>query len=243
MSAVDHDAMLDTAAAWVLDAVSDDEASFYAAHLEGCCACRDEVTRLQVVADVLPLAVPATEAPPELSERVMTVVRREAQLLAAAGPDADRAAPRRERRRLRLASFSLRPVAAVAGACVLLAAGAAAGVALKGDPGRATSLRALSVDASKAAGASGELARNGDTATLRVVNLPPPPKGRVYQVWVQRRGQTPQPDAVFTVDRHGTGSVALRGSLMGARRVLVTEEPDGGSSVPSRQPTLCGTLA
>jgi len=60
----------------------------------------------------------------------------------------------------------------------------------------------------------------------------------VWQVWVQRGDRPPSPDAVFTVDREGRGAVGVLGDLHGARQVLVTDEPAGGSSVPSRMPVV-----
>ena len=85
--------------------------------------------------------------------------------------------------------------------------------------------------------------RSGDAAELRVTNMPAPAPGRVYQVWLQRDGHAPQPDAVFTVDRMGRGSVGVLGDVKGAAEVLVTSEPRGGSEAPTRQPVVSGRLS
>jgi hypothetical protein len=85
--------------------------------------------------------------------------------------------------------------------------------------------------------------RTGDAVELRVTNMPAPPAGRVYQVWLQRDGRAPEPDAVFTVDRMGRGSVGVLGDVKGAAKVLVTDEPRGGSDVPTRQPVVAGRLS
>jgi anti-sigma factor RsiW len=65
----------DDAGAWVLRALAADDARAFAAHLGDCAECRREVAELQGVADALPLAVPQDAPPPELKERIMSVVR------------------------------------------------------------------------------------------------------------------------------------------------------------------------
>jgi anti-sigma factor RsiW len=77
------------AGAWVLGALPEDEAERFRAHLADCAACRREVAELQIVADTLPLAAVQVAPPPELKGRIMSAVRAEADVLAAAGPEAD----------------------------------------------------------------------------------------------------------------------------------------------------------
>ena len=88
----------DDAGAWVLGALPEDEERRFAAHLETCAICRREVAELQMVADTLPLAAVQVAPPPELKDRIMSAVRAEAEVLQAAGPEADasRASRRRE---------------------------------------------------------------------------------------------------------------------------------------------------
>ena len=80
-------------------------------------------------------------------------------------------------------------------------------------------------------------------ATLRVRGLPAPPQGKVYEVWLLRRGAAaPSPtDALFSVSTRGSGRVALP-SVRGVEQVLVTAEPDGGSQAPTSQPFISATL-
>ena len=54
-----------------------------------CAICRREVAELQMVADTLPLAAAQVAPPPELKDRIMSAVRAEAEVLQAAGPEAD----------------------------------------------------------------------------------------------------------------------------------------------------------
>jgi hypothetical protein len=63
-------------------------------------------------------------------------------------------------------------------------------------------------------------------------------------VWLLRRGAAaPSPtDALFSVSRRGgSGRVALP-SVRGVEAVLVTAEPDGGSSAPTSQPFINASL-
>jgi hypothetical protein len=113
-----HAEWVDASGSYVLGAMPDDEALAYAAHLEVCAACRAEVAELQPVAAALPASVMPVSVPAAIGERVMAEVRREAQLLAAAGEGADRVAPpaRVARRR----GWWRWPVPALAAAALLL---------------------------------------------------------------------------------------------------------------------------
>jgi hypothetical protein len=85
---------------------------------------------------------------------------------------------------------------------------------------------------------------SGAGARLVVAGLQAPPAGRIYQVWLDRAdGTAPQPtEALFSV-RKGRASVDVPGNLHGVKRVLVTDEPLGGSEVPTRQPVIAARLA
>jgi anti-sigma-K factor RskA len=65
----------------------------------------------------------------------------------------------------------------------------------------------------------------------------------VYQLWLVR-GNSPQPkpSSVFVVARDGRGTAAIPGGLAGARQVLVSVEPQGGSKSPTSKPVLRATL-
>src|SRR3954447_12277665 len=111
----DHDALRDAAGAWVLGALSEEEAYGFAAHLEVCASCRDEVGRLRTAADALPLAAPPVAPPPELKSRLMAIVEAEA---AAAAP-----APQRPPWTERARALFARPAFAAAAAALLLIVG------------------------------------------------------------------------------------------------------------------------
>lgn len=241
----------DDAGAWVLRALPEDESERFAAHLAGCDECRREVAELQMVADTLPLAAPQVAPPPELKDRIMATVRAEAALLEATGPDADvatapveapRAAPERpprpkeKRRWFRRPLVALRPIPAAVAAAVLVALGVGGGVLLSGGSSERTVRAQVVAPASPGARASLTIADN--RGTLKVDDFPAPPSGRVYQVWLKRPGQPPAPTRALFRVRGGSATVDVPGSLKGVDQVLVTDEPDGGSRAPTRNPVI-----
>src|SRR5829696_425467 len=122
-----HEHWQDATGAYVLGALAETERAAFEEHLAGCPACREEVDQLLPAARALPISVEPVAPPPSLKARIMAEVEREASLLAAAGPEADRPAPEQEHRRRRLSLRIPRLVpAAVAG--VLLIVGIAIGV-------------------------------------------------------------------------------------------------------------------
>jgi anti-sigma factor RsiW len=215
MTAADHDRWSESVGAWVLGALPEDERSAFEAHLASCPVCRDEEAELRLAAHALPSLVPQIAPAPELRDRIMRVVEAEAELLAAAGPAADRP-PRRAWRLPRLVPVGLAAAALAAAALIVVLGGATTTV-----PARVL-----------AAGGTARLEISGDRARLVGAHLPPPPAGRVYQVWLQR-GTTVEPtDALFSVTRDGRASVAVP-DVEGVKQVMVTDEPPRGSEQPT----------
>jgi anti-sigma-K factor RskA len=216
-----HDRWSDAAGAYVLDAMAPDEREEFEGHLATCTTCREDVDELRPAAAALPMASPPMLPPASLKDRIMAEVEREAALLAQAGPAADRpaaAAPRRRRRFPSLGLWRLAPVAAA-----LLIAGVLVGTQLGGGT------KDVSFDR---AGAT--LQVDGSKATLVADNLPAPPAGRVYEVWVQPKGGTPQPtNVLFTPRSDGSAEAAIPGDASDIGAVLVTDEPPGGVDAPT----------
>ena len=157
------------------------------------------------------MASPLIAPPPELKDRIMAEVEREAELLGAAGAGADRPErTRRERRGLGwLSGWRLAPVAAA-----LLVAGVLVGSGVE----RARK-RTISADV-EAAGASAELQVEGDQATLVAENLPAPPEGKVYEVWLMPEdSETPEPTHVLFTPRGDGSAEAAIPSVDGVRQV------------------------
>jgi anti-sigma factor RsiW len=228
-------------AAWVLGALDEAEAERFAHHLAACPSCPPQVAELQAVADTLPLAAMPVSPPPALKDRIMRTVRAEAELLAAAGPEADRPpAPAPRRRRW---SLVLRPPLAAALACALLALGVAAGVLATRDGDLRRVPAEVALTERPQARAAVLVADDGD-AELEVAGWPAAPDGRVWQVWVLRDGeQAPRPtDALFDV-QGGRATVEVPGGTRGVAAVLVTHEPDGGSRAPTSDVAVVARLS
>jgi anti-sigma-K factor RskA len=225
-----HEHWHDATGAYVLGALDDTERAAFEEHLAGCPACREEVAQLLPAVRALPVSVDPVDPPPALKARIMAEVEREASLLAAAGPEADRpSATGRRRRRLSLRIPRLVPAAVAAAALVV---GVAVGVGvtqLVGAPERT-----VTAQVSGAPGATVQLELSGEEGRLMARDLPAPPSGRVYQVWLKRDGHAPEPTAaLFMPSRDGTATAAVPGSLEDVDQVMVTDEPDGGSPQPT----------
>jgi anti-sigma-K factor RskA len=236
----------DDAGSYVLRALPDDEHERFEAHLAGCEECRREVADLQMAADTLPLAAVQVGPPPELRDRIMAVVRSEAELLGAAEARADTpaAAPAAEApRRRRRWSLSLRPLPAAIAASALVAAGVIGGVVLTGADNTKTITGTVQIASAPTARAS--LRLSDDATKLEVRRMPAPPSGKVYQVWLKRPNQDPAPTtALFRTDANGSADVEIqRGRLKGVEQVLVTAEPDGGSMKPTSDPVIVASTA
>jgi Anti-sigma-K factor rskA len=231
-------------APYVLFALDEHEADAFADHLAGCASCRAEVAELQLTADSLALAPPQLVAPLDLRARIMSTVHAEAELLKAAGHEADQPAPTRARWRWRLA-----PALAAAGAMavgVLIGAVAINGGSEAQHGGTTTSRTRVTQALVTSPGnrATAALRSTDLHFQLEVANLPAPPKGRIYEVWLLRQGSAaPTPtDALFSVNTKGDGLIGIPGDLHGVVKVLVTDEPLGGSLVPTRNPIIVATV-
>jgi anti-sigma-K factor RskA len=233
----DHSRWADEVGAYVLGALEPDEAAAFEAHVADCETCRRDVADLRVAADALPVSVPIVSPPPALKTRIMAVVEQEAELLDAAGRGADR--PPAPRPRRRLLDWLSRPAVALACALLLLAGGGLAGVLLSGGE------EARTVVATTAArGADVRLEIRDEGSTLVAQNMPAPPRGRIYQVWLKRPGKDPEPTSVLWSTRaDGSAQVAVPGSLEGVEAVLVTHEPPRGSDEPSVAPVITAVTA
>lgn len=228
------------AAPFVLGALEPGDARSFARHMESCAICRDEVSALEPVLDVLPLSAPRYEVSGALRRRVMQQVRSEAK------PTSPRPRPRR-RRRVRRRPHWMLPVAvrfrppAIAGAAVVALALAVVVVVVvvgHGVLGPAGS-RARVIMASVG---SAQLRVSGGRGELIVDHLPPAPPDRIYELWLQRGARDPAPSTLFAVTSRGTADIGVPGELVGVTRVLVTLEPLGGSGAPTTRAVIAARL-
>jgi anti-sigma-K factor RskA len=222
------------AATYVLGALEDDELRDFRRHMETCAHCRAEVAELQVVVDELPASAPPAVAPEAMRERILATVRTEAELLSAAGGDADRAprpASRWRKRRFSLLGASAGLATAVAALIAILIATGSSG------PGKVTVTRGMGEGSARTAEVS--LRQRDGRAELVVAHMPQPALGRIYEVWLSRTGSDAKPtNALFSVTDSGSGSVDVPNSLHDIKQVMVTSEPLGGSLHPTTKPLI-----
>jgi hypothetical protein len=222
--------------AYALGALDEHEVEPFRAHLEICAECREELAQLQGVTNSLAIAVPHTQASPDLRGRLMAVVHGEAELLRAAGGEADR--PPRARSVWRWRVF---PALAATG---VLAAGVLIG-ALALNSGSSQQTRVIQAQVLPPAGhdATAALRKVGSHVQLQVTGMPAPALGHIYEVWLKAGSKPPEPtDALFSVTAQGNGTVGVPGDLKGVSRVMVTEEPTGGSLKPTHSPVILASV-
>lgn len=239
---ITHDRWDGDAAAYALHALERDEVRAFEEHLAGCRRCQDELASFREAVAALPDSVPMRTPAPELKQRVMAGVAADARSRAGARDASARARRARPRPEWRSGpSWWHRPqIAATLAAVVVLVV-----VGVLTLSGNSTQTFPGIVHAQ---GASASILRSGDTGHLKFARMPSPPPGRIYQVWLKRRGRAPQPTGstgpTRTLFADRTGSVAVQGSLRGVQEVLVTAEPrPNGSSAPTRAPIIVVRLA
>ena len=205
------------AAAYALGALTSAESEAFREHLESCAICHDEVDLLRQVGDVLGTAVSAHRPSRSLRRRVMKEVRADARM---------KRAPTRHPPRHRL----LRP-ALLGGLAAMLAVGVIAGIQIAS---LGTSIRVFSATV----GDAQVRLVGGRYAELTVHHLPHLKDNRIYEVWLQHSRGGLDPSGLFSVTSSGDGAVNVSGSLEGINAVLVTEEPAGGTKVPTTRPVI-----
>jgi anti-sigma-K factor RskA len=222
------------AAAYVLGALEDDELQSFRAHVDGCAQCRAEVAELQPVADELPASVAPAVAPDALRERILATVRSEAQLLSAAGHEADRPVASKARWYRRNDFLLGIGAAAAAGVAALVAV-----LIAVGSSGHAHVTVTEGEGLGRARSAQVSLRQRDGRAELVVAHMPEPAVGRIYEVWLSHGPHDVRPtNALFAVTGSGSGAVGVPDSLHGVKEVMVTSEPSGGSAHPTSPPLI-----
>jgi anti-sigma-K factor RskA len=225
-----HGRYADDVGPYLLGALSALEEQAFERHLDECERCQRDVERLRHAADALPRAVTPHEPPPSLKASLMEVVERETER--------PRAVARPGLLERLAARLRARPAVAWAAAACVVGIAAGYGISLATtDAGDRTVL--AQVDARRLPGAAARLVvlEGEREAVLRVSGMPPLERDRVYQVWLQRDGRVTS-QALFAVGADGRGAAAVPSSVAGARAVMVTREPRGGSPAPTEPPVL-----
>lgn len=220
------------AAAYVLGALEPKEAEAFSSHMASCVVCRDEVATFQQTANALAMAPARHRVPHGLKRRVMRAVR-----------ESEREAPGTARRPgwLGAGLFASRPaVAAMAALAIVVVVAGAIALGTGGSSGS----RSITATVTGSPG-SARLSVSGGHAELVVRHFPQPAAGHIYEVWELRGGaKVPSPTrALFSVNTSGAGDVGVPGDLHGVTKVLVTQEPAGGSLVPTSAPVIVAPLA
>ncbi len=227
----------DDLAAYSLGALTGSEAAALENHLATCEACTERLHWLQPAVHLIPASVSQLDAPPELGERLMAIVREEAAEQAPVAAKPARSVGSRIQSFLQHLA-PMRPALAGFAAMALVVA-AVGGYAIRGGEGQPQSYAAL--PASPQSDASGTLTVADGEGTLQVDNLPPAPQDEVYQAWIAHDGKV-SPSSIFVIDHNGHGSAVVPGIPGNADQVMVTREPSGGSEQPTTGVVVAAAL-
>jgi anti-sigma-K factor RskA len=240
MSVTDSQHVFDLLPAFVLGALADEETYQVVSHLDDCPACRDELERLQTVADELPLALSQVEPPARVKENLMNSIHRRNSAQAQTVSRAET---------VKQAGFLQKWLPVMAAALVVLLA--------------VTNLvlwRQLSASNQQAAvpmkvvalantayspNAMGELVidENGKYGTLVVDSLAALDNTLQYQVWLIK-GEAHTSGGVFSVNPDGYASLEVMAPqpLSSFDSIGVSIEPFGGSQSPTGDRVLGGVI-
>ncbi len=241
------------AGVYALDGIDDDaERSRFEHHLRRCQQCADEVRGMS--ATVTRLAFAATQQPPpQMRERVLAAAARTRQLPPAFehGRSAGEARQRRAGRSVRQS----RPVprlawGVVAASLVVIVVLTTVLLRIQGELNRVNAHQAAITRVLEAPDARAVTERTslGGTATvvysharhvliLTSAHLPPPPRGKVYELWLLGPPRVRAAGLLPTTARGHTTPVLVNGVVHGDQ-IGMTVEPAGGTSRPTTKPIL-----
>jgi Anti-sigma-K factor rskA len=223
------------AAAYALGALEPAKVGDFELHLAQCHSCARDLAGFQHVVDRLPTSSPQYQAPRGLRRRVMGRVSSEPRQYGGSR-QRGRSSP------MTLVSRAWPRRAGLAGSLVvgLVLVLLAIGRLVPGGSRESRVLTSSVVDSP----ASAHLRLAGGRAELIVRHFPPPAVGYIYEVWLRRPGRAPEPTTVlFSVNGQGAGDIGVPDTLKGVTEILVTQEPVGGSAVPTRLPVILGRLS
>jgi anti-sigma-K factor RskA len=226
----------DDLVAYSLGALDPREASAVEAHAPSCARCSRELEALAPAVAVLGESVEQLEPPPELRQRVLAIVRDDAEAKRAAQePEVveDVTMPR-ERRGLR--GLLLRPAMGLA--AVAIAAAGIGGYVIAGNGGEEGT---TTVPVVAQSGIGGTLAVGDTSSMLDLHGLKQLTGREVYQVWVAR-GSNVRPSSNFIPDGSGRAMTAVDGQLTTGTKVMVTREPHPGLTTPTPPILLSATV-
>jgi hypothetical protein len=149
-------------------------------------------------------------------------------------------APARRPRRVGSGLFVARPAVAALGALAVVVV--VIGAIIVGSNG-SSGTRTIAAAVTGSPGTA-QLSVSGGHGELVMRRFPPPAAGHIYEMWELRSGaKAPSPTGtLFSVNSSGAGNVGVPGGLHGVSKVLVTQEPAGGSLVPTTTPVIVASL-
>jgi anti-sigma-K factor RskA len=225
MSGSDHNRWSEDLAAYMLGALSPEEAAGFERHLEGCEHCQGEVRWFEPAIQTLPESVERQVPPPRLREALMAEVRADAQQEGG-----------RERGLLPgwlRGGFGSRGLRLATGfAVIALAIAAVAGFEI-GKSGSGSESNGGGVTlSSHEHGFTAKMVSEGEGGTLHLADVHQLPPGKVLEAWVRREGTVESVPALMVPDREGQAETTIA-DMSGVDTVMVTEEPQGGSEEPT----------
>jgi anti-sigma-K factor RskA len=240
MNAHDHDSHFEEAAAFALGALDAERIDDFKEHLKGCKRCQEELRWLAPAVRALPEAAEPQTPPPALKVRLMEEVRADA----AAAEKATREEEQRERAAsrksfgewlsgLHVGGLTWKPLAGLA-VVVLVVAG---GIGYAVGTGGSGSGNVHTWEAEQGGGIEAAVVREGDRGELRLTGVEQLPKGKVLEAWVQRGNAVEPVPALFAPDHAGNASTTIE-DMQDVSLVMVTQEPAGGTKVPTTEPIV-----
>ena len=221
--------------AYAVDALDELERARFERHLAECADCRAEVEGLRGAATLM-AETSALEPPPALRTRVLSEIATVRPLPPASGSPSSGASTRRRR--------LLTSLVAAAAVVVALAAGAVAWHPWSSETPPPTAIERV-LDAPDAQRVTQRIAGDGQAtlvrsrsmnqAVLLTKDMPAPPEGKVYELWLQDAHDTMVPAGLMP---DGATQVLLQGDATHAVGAGITVEPAGGSKAPTSDPVL-----
>jgi hypothetical protein len=253
-----HDAMLDDVAVYALGALPRDQARAVREHLATCPECMAEYRRLKPAVDAV--AYSAEACPDAASGAVVPSPRLKARIMDQVRGSAPRISNVGEMRAVRPIVW---PAYAVAAACLAVAlVTTAVNISLNEAvssskaqiaqldtqakmlhhkvAAQSTELADLTSDDSQHYTVeNGEVVRHGNRLYIAMQSMGMPPRGKVYQAWIMRKGAKEMtPSVTFMPDRSGVAVIHVPTQASQVIEVAVSMEPEGGSKQPTSKPAF-----
>jgi anti-sigma-K factor RskA len=225
---------------YVVDALEDEELAQFEAHLPDCAACADEVAEFRATTSRLG-GLMAENPPPALRSAIMERIGAIRQVSPVASLD--------EARTRRRASRWIAPALAAAAAVVAILLGVGWGMTHRALDREQTITAVLTApDAATIpldGSAPGDMhlvySPSQDRSVVVADGLADVPSDRTYALWFIADDGTPSPAGLFRPDGGHTTQI-ITGTPKGYKALGVTEEPSGGSPLPTGPILMVGNV-